>query len=122
MNFKSEIILNNIMKLLKMNITSFPCTRCGFCCRLVSRSIETSHLDRGDGTCRNFKASDNSCEIYEERPSICRVDTQYQERFQNLFSWNDFVLINEMACHEIQESFGFDATIGVGGFKFEVQF
>lgn len=52
---------------------SFPCARCGACCRLAGRVPELAHLDRGDLVCVNL-TEDNECSIYDERPAICRVD------------------------------------------------
>lgn len=57
--------------------TSFGCTKCGACCRSVGKvpeSIRGSVIipDR-NGACIHLK-QDNTCDIYEIRPKICRVD------------------------------------------------
>ena len=48
---------------------SFPCTKCGACCR----SVHGTPLDRGDGACVHL-GEDNACRVYDERPEVCRVD------------------------------------------------
>lgn len=50
---------------------TFPCVKCGMCCRNVG--IVDRSLDRGDGICMNL-SEDNLCNIYNDRPKICRID------------------------------------------------
>lgn len=50
---------------------TFPCTKCGACCRLVGTL--DPELDRGDLVCK-YLGDDNLCTVYETRPRICRVD------------------------------------------------
>lgn len=42
---------------------TFPCEKCGACCRAIK--------------CVHLKL--NRCEIYEHRPSICRVDEMVEK-------------------------------------------
>jgi Fe-S-cluster containining protein len=54
---------------------TFPCSRCGACCR-VAGLVEES-LNRGDGACvhlRGEPGGEHSCAVYEDRPDACRVD------------------------------------------------
>lgn len=76
----------------------FPCNRCGKCCQRVHLADETRFLDRGDGTCRNFVLTTNSCAIYEGRPDICRVDRMYLVRYASQYTWDEFVTLNLQAC------------------------
>lgn len=85
-----------------MSSTSFPCTQCGLCCQNVHLAAETQFLDRGDGTCRHYDASSKGCGIYGERPSICRVDQQYQLHYARQYSWDDFVALNLAVCDTLQ--------------------
>jgi hypothetical protein len=57
-------------------MSAFECNRCGACCRLVNRMPELAHLDRGDGACRHMSdgPEGHGCDIYETRPTECRVD------------------------------------------------
>jgi hypothetical protein len=55
----------------------FPCSRCGACCRLAFLVPESV---RGDvvipnekGVCIHLR-KDNTCDIYESRPKMCKVD------------------------------------------------
>lgn len=77
--------------------TPFPCTQCGRCCKQVFRSELTAYLDKGDGSCK-YLSSENTCSIYEDRPDICRVDLQYKLFFSSEMDWEDFVVLNEIAC------------------------
>lgn len=76
----------------------FPCTSCGKCCENVHLSSLTIHLDQGDGSCRHLDASTKLCTIYDDRPDICRVDLQYRESYQQIYSWNEFVALNLKSC------------------------
>jgi Fe-S-cluster containining protein len=83
------------------NILTFPCTQCGLCCQHVDRSVETSWLDRGDGSCRHFDAINNACKVYDIRPLICRVDEMYP-RFSNSMTRTAYYEANSEVCNALQ--------------------
>lgn len=85
-----------------MTLQSFPCTKCGQCCRNVHLADQTKYLDRGDGSCINYCDTDKLCLVYNSRPDICRIDLQYQIHYSSLFSWEDFVEVNANVCRELQ--------------------
>lgn len=62
------------------NKGKWNCTKCGACCKNIGHLVKIGLLpkdfDRGNGTCINL-AEDNTCKIYETRPSICRVDRKF---------------------------------------------
>lgn len=80
----------------------FPCTQCGLCCQNVHRSNETLFLDRGDGTCRYYDSASKACSIYTDRPEICRVDQMYTLRYAHLYTWDEFVALNQNVCEHLQ--------------------
>ncbi len=80
----------------------FPCTQCGLCCQHVHLADETRFLDRGDGTCRHYNATDKSCAIYAERPDICRVDRMYAMRYARHYTWDEFVALNLQVCANLE--------------------
>ncbi|TXH75941.1 MAG: YkgJ family cysteine cluster protein [Thiothrix sp.] len=82
---------------------TFPCDRCGACCRNVHLAKETQALDRGDGACQYYDATSKQCSIYAERPSICRVDEQYVTNYQVLMTWDEFVEVNLQACKQLKK-------------------
>lgn len=82
-------------------MTVFPCNHCGACCRNVHLAKETQSLDRGDGCCRHYDDDSKQCNIYADRPSICRVDEQYTINYQPLMTWETFVEINVQACKKL---------------------
>lgn len=61
-------------------------------------SLLTSELDRGDGVCVHLDLESNLCQIYEDRPDICRIDLQYQKYFADRYDWESFVAINLRVC------------------------
>ncbi len=85
-------------------LTPFPCNQCGLCCRSVHLSEVTNYLNRGDGTCRHFDDVSRLCQIYAQRPEICRVDKMYQQHYQASVTWGKFVEINIAVCQQLQHS------------------
>ena len=59
----------------------FPCTSCGLCCQNISTVNELKEFDLGNGICKHFNINDNSCNIYETRPNICRIDKMYELKY-----------------------------------------
>ena len=82
-------------------LKSFPCNSCGKCCRRVNLSDSTNYLDRGDGVCRNFNEVSNLCNIYNDRPLICRVEDYYKTYLSDQIGWDDFVKINLDICEKL---------------------
>ena len=80
----------------------FPCDQCGICCQKVNLANELRFLDRGDGVCKHYDHASRLCSIYNDRPDICRVDRQYEEKFVKLYSWEEFVEINVKACEQLK--------------------
>ncbi|UNH31393.1 YkgJ family cysteine cluster protein [Moellerella wisconsensis] len=83
---------------------SFPCNKCGACCRHVNRAKETQFLDRADGVCRYYDEINKLCSIYNERPDICRVDRQYLLNYHKQYTWREFIEINKIACQIILDA------------------
>lgn len=80
---------------------SFPCDRCGACCRHLELSPLYKDLDRGDGVCKYL--SGNLCSIYETRPLLCRVDDCYTAFFKGQYSLYDYYELNQKACNKIKQ-------------------
>ncbi|SNY97920.1 YkgJ family cysteine cluster protein [Halomonas sp. hl-4] len=80
----------------------FPCSQCGLCCQQVHLATETSYLDRGDGVCRHYDEPSKLCGIYNERPDICRVDLQFDRTYSKQYSWDEYVVMNLIACEFLQ--------------------
>lgn len=85
-------------------MNQFPCTQCGLCCQHVNLSEKTAYLDSGNGVCRHYNQESKLCDIYDNRPSVCRVDHQYSKNYKDKYSWNDFVVINLKACEMLQSN------------------
>jgi len=94
----------------------FPCSACGACCRRIGWMPEEELEKHGlvadaTGACINL-LPDNSCEIYEERPDICRVDVAvkesgedeieyYRENIEICNQWMDEDGMSEMKIEQI---------------------
>ena len=84
-------------------MNKFPCYQCGACCRNVHLSELTDFLNRGDGVCRHYDEKSRLCQIYSQRPEICRIDAYYQQHYQKQIAWPDFVELNLIACQQLNE-------------------
>ena len=81
----------------------FVCQRCGLCCKMVSKNDIYIHLDRGDGTCIYFDCATASCNIYEERPIICRIDDAYKQYFRDDFTLQEYYEKNYKVCKTLKK-------------------
>lgn len=79
----------------------FPCSKCGECCRHINLIPQLSEFDRGDGICIHL--SGNLCDIYEQRPEICRVDVMYQKYYSEQYSRDTFYRLNMEVCSKLQQ-------------------
>lgn len=82
-------------------MTNFPCNSCGACCRNVHLAEETQYLNRGDGRCQYYNDDSKQCNIYVDRPSICRVDEQYVINYHPFMTWEAFIELNMQACNKL---------------------
>jgi len=81
----------------------FPCVKCGICCRQISKVPELAEYDRGDGVCRHLY--NNLCDIYEQRPIICNVQTMYDSYFHTEMDEKTFIKENLIACMKLAEGY-----------------
>ncbi len=94
-------------------MSSFPCTRCGECCRHIDRHELTAHLDRGDGACRHFDEVTLGCGIYADRPFYCDIGRTHALLFAPDVSLLDFYRANASACDALQAEAGLPAAFRV---------
>jgi uncharacterized protein len=86
----------------------FPCTICGECCRQIKLAEETKWLDRGDGICQYFNEHLNQCNIYDERPRICKIDEMFDAYYHEVMTREKFYQLNAKCCNILQENAGID--------------
>lgn len=74
---------------------TFPCVKCGACCRLVGESMLPA-LQPVPGTtiCDKLDQATNLCTIYETRPAICRIDAMMPAAMDE----QTWVAINLISC------------------------
>ena len=53
------------------------------------------------GGCGHLRA-DNSCAIYENRPSICDVRKTWSDVYSGRMTWEEYKVLSEAACLELQ--------------------
>lgn len=84
--------------------SEFLCDKCGLCCMNLHRSELYSGLNRGDGICTYFNLQTNLCNIYKDRPLICRVDEMYKRFFHQTLTLHEFYQLNINVCDNLKES------------------
>ncbi|MGM0410281.1 MAG: YkgJ family cysteine cluster protein [Bacillota bacterium] len=84
-------------------MNKFQCDACGICCTKLDKSKIYQELDRGDGTCIYFDEKSRLCNIYENRPLICRVDEMYEKYFKNKFTRKEYNCLNQRNCFKWQK-------------------
>ena len=88
----------------------FPCSSCGLCCQNISKVKELNHFDLGNGVCKYLNTKNNSCQIYETRPDICRVDKMFDIQYSQHFKKEDFYILNAKVCNDLQEKYNLDKS------------
>lgn len=78
----------------------FKCTGCGECCRHISNLLP--QFDLGDGVCCHL-GENNLCDIYDERPLICRVEDFWSRCLEGKVSKEDWYRINYDGCKKLQD-------------------
>ena len=86
-----------------MSLSRFKCERCGLCCRVIGNIPQLRQFDRGDGTCCHLTAA-NLCDIYNDRPEVCRVDKMYL-RFKDLMTEDEYVDSIEESCRVLKANY-----------------
>jgi Fe-S-cluster containining protein len=80
---------------------SFPCTKCGQCCLNILAVSQLSSFHTGDGVCRHYNP-DTGCNIYLDRPLVCRIDEGYNKLFSSDIPLHVYYQKNAEVCNELQ--------------------
>ncbi len=89
------------------NPSKFDCDGCGECCRHINYIPQLSDFDNGSGVCIHLVG--NLCDIYENRPEICRVDVMYEKYYSAQYTREEFYSINQSVC-KILKSKGYKSV------------
>jgi uncharacterized protein len=79
-------------------MNNFPCTSCGLCCRKLHLNNLYAELDKGNGICKHLDEVTNLCQIYENRPLLCRIDDCYTTFYEQAHTKKEFYLLNAENC------------------------
>ena len=73
------------------------------CCRMIGNIPQLKQFDRGDGMCCHLTAA-NLCDIYDDRPEVCRVDMMYS-RFKDLMTEDEYVDSIAESCRVLKANY-----------------
>lgn len=82
----------------------FPCTRCGLCCQHIESITALVAYNLGNGCCQHYSHS-NGCQIYEDRPDVCRIDKGYSLFFSDILSREEYYQCNATVCNQLQTQY-----------------
>ncbi|WP_374759877.1 YkgJ family cysteine cluster protein [Iodobacter sp.] len=91
---------------------SFPCTKCGQCCKNIGKIKQLSEFHLGNGICIYFNEN-VGCTIYQSRPDVCRIDEGYTKFFSSLMTLDEFYEKNAAVCNKLQEDKDMDIIFKV---------
>ncbi len=96
-----------------MSFSSYPCSGCGLCCQHIGNIEQLKEFDLGNGVCKHYDSATKKCSIYEDRPTICRVDAMFEKVYKKSYSKLEFYRLNAEVCNRLQENFGVDSSYRV---------
>lgn len=70
---------------------------------MIGNIPQLRQFDCGDGTCCHLTSA-NLCDIYEERPEVCRVDKMYSH-FKDLMTEDEYVDSIEESCRILKANY-----------------
>ena len=87
-----------------MSTAPFSCDKCGACCTLAGMIPELRAMALPNGQCVHL-ADDCTCEIYDSRPDICRVDRMWKKKGGSAYMpWEEYCKRSEDACRIIKQA------------------
>ena len=86
---------------------SFPCSKCGACCRRAHMIDDFPEPLKPDGSCVHLK-DNNECAIYKDRPDVCRIGKS-RDKFPYLTD-EEYKELNIRACNAMMDADGMDET------------
>lgn len=81
----------------------FICEKCGQCCCNINKNSLYKELDNGEGVCIHYNKVTRLCNIYEQRPILCRIDDAYELYFKTSLSKEKYYELNYEACRKLRK-------------------
>lgn len=99
-------------------MSKFPCSSCGACCNRIDKAIKAIGVESKNpnselyfpyawndkGKCEML-TEDNKCAVYDNRPTICNIDSLQQ--MINIPK-EEFYKMNIAACNKMMDEEGID--------------
>ena len=79
----------------------WECTQCGKCCENVKYIVPNFALK--DGTCCHLNVETRKCNIYFERPLVCRVDERHETNLKYFMSKDQYYTQQQIMCELVKE-------------------
>lgn len=81
----------------------FICEKCGQCCCNINKNSLYKELDNGEGVCIHYNKVTRLCNIYEQRPILCRIDDAYELYFKTSLSKEKYYELNYESCRKLRK-------------------
>lgn len=79
----------------------WKCNACGKCCESVKNILPNFALE--NGVCRYLNIETRKCNIYFERPLVCRVDEFYEISMKHIMTEDKYYSHQKMMCELTRE-------------------
>jgi len=98
----------------------FKCEKCAACCKLIFFAINQAAKEhnqddpiaqlvrefpydlKSDGSCEKL-GDDGLCEVYHDRPPICRVDDIYEKFYADKMTKKEFNQVTLGTCEQLKK-------------------
>lgn len=74
---------------------------------------QLKEFDLGNGVCKYYDIVTKECNIYDARPTICRVDEMFEIVYKNSYTKLEFYRLNAEVCNKLQEANGLNSSYRV---------
>ena len=77
---------------------TFPCQKCGECCKHIGASPFAKMLALPSGICKFLDVETNLCRQYSHRPIFCNIDKFYDEFLSDYITREEYYKHNKEVC------------------------
>lgn len=95
-----------------VKIDQFICDKCGLCCKYLIKSVDKdlvkSLLSEDEQSCKYYNDIKKTCNIYEDRPLICKVDDLYDKVLSEFMTKEDYYTNQYQCCKLLKDKYESD--------------
>ena len=82
----------------------FECSSCGACCLQAGKFSPELARSKDNMVCKNLNDETRMCNVYDDRPDMCRVDYKLHEK--QYASEKEYLEANVQGCKTLIDAYG----------------